>query len=105
LGLPAEVRFSPQGFRWRLGDGSTSAARVLSHSYSNAGIKKVNLTVRFAIAFRFAGSKYWHKLSKPIWLAADPLTLRVQSEQNVRGKPRYVFYDCLQRPTALGCLG
>lgn len=105
LGIPAEVRFTPAGYSWRLSDGARAKVHKLAHAFQEPGSKVVNLRVKFSIAFRFAGSKYWRKLSQPIWVAAAPLTLNVGSATSSRGKPRFVFYDCLQVEDALGCHG
>jgi hypothetical protein len=103
LGIPAEVRFTPASYSWRLSDGAKGKSHRLAHTFQESGNKEVNLRVKFSIAFRFAGSKYWRKLSQPIWVAALPLTLKVGSSTSSRLKPRYVFYDCSQVADALGC--
>jgi len=105
LGIPAEVRFTPSSYSWRLSDGTKADRHRLAHTFQVPGSKKVNLRVKFAIAFRFAGSKYWRKLSQAIWVAAAPLTLNVGSAISSKRKPRFVYYDCLQVSDALGCDG
>ena len=105
LGIPAEVRFTPVSFRWKFGDGKTSTKKSTRESYSQQGQKLVELDVKFSVAFRFAGSKYWRKLSKSIWLDAQPVMVQVGLTADKHAPPRFVYYDCLQQPTAQGCFG
>ena len=105
LGIPAEVRFTPVSYSWRLADDGRASTRSLSHAFEQRGSKLIRLAVKFAIDFRFAGSKFWRKLTKPIWVDALPQRIIVGQPNVGNKKPRYVFYDCRQQPTALGCLG
>jgi len=105
LGLPAEIRFTPVGYFWDVGDGAKSPARATAHAYQSEGSKIVRLRVKFAIAFRFAGSSFWRKLAKPIWVAANPSGIQVSTQPAQKRVPRFVFYDCRQQPRALGCFG
>jgi hypothetical protein len=105
LGIPAEVRFTPVSFRWKFGDGKTSTKKSTRESYSQQGQKLVELDVKFSVAFRFAGSKYWRKLSKSIWLDAQPVMVQVGATPDRQAPPTFVYYDCLQQPSAQGCFG
>lgn len=105
LGIPTEVRFTPLSYSWALGDGASSRFRGFAHVFRQPGTKTITMRVKFAIDFRFAGSKYWRKLSQPIWTPALPLKIKVSNGAATPAKPRYVFYDCTQVSTALGCDG
>ena len=105
LGIPTEVRFTPLSYGWMLGDGTSSKSRHLSHVYRQSGIKTVTMSVKFAIDFRFAGSKYWRKLSQPIWSPALPVKIKIGDTATKTARPRYVFFDCTQVATSVGCRG
>ncbi len=105
LGIPAEVRFKPAGFDWRFSDGARATSKSLAHAFARSGSQLVRLRVKFAIDFRFAGSNFWRKLSKPIWVSSLPFVIHVGQSPTTSAVPRYVFYDCIQQPAAIGCLG
>lgn len=89
LGAPADVRFTPVGFTWDYGDGSsgtstsggaTWAAQELpefsetstSHVYENTGTLSIGLSVSYAAEYRFAGGD-WRSVEGLVGVAADPM--------------------------------
>ncbi|WP_297374122.1 hypothetical protein [Cryobacterium sp.] len=89
LGAPADVRFTPVGYTWDYGDGSsgtstsggaTWAAQELpefsetstSHVYENTGTFSIGLSVSYAAEYRFAGGD-WRSVEGLVGVAADPM--------------------------------
>ena len=75
LGYPAEVRFSPVGYRWDYGDGQSArssdggsswaaqglpefSATATSHVYESRGAMLVTLSVEYSAEYRFAGGPW-----------------------------------------------
>ena len=103
LGIPTQIRFTPVAYFWRLSDGKTSRAKNLRHRVATSGSLVANLKVSFAVHFRFASGGAWHPFDKAVHLTAIPIKLNVGSAQTQSLKPRYVLFNCLQRPEGPGC--
>lgn len=114
LGFPANVRFTPVGYRWDYGDGtsrysatggSTWAAQNLpefsetntSHSYRETGNYAIRLTVEYAAGYRFAGQA-WQDIGGTLAVPAAPLAV-------VAAQARTVLVDreCTRNPGGPGC--
>jgi hypothetical protein len=114
LGFPAEVRFTPAGYRWDYGDGSARnstsggagwaqlglpefSETTTSHSFSDRATRVITLTVNYSAAYRFAG-RGWRAVSGTLAVPADPLTAVVGDAQTV-----LVGRDCVRNPSGPGC--
>lgn len=114
LGSPADVRFTPVGYRWRYGD--SSAARLAtpgatwqalglrefdatptSHMYRAAGRYVIELDVEFTAEYRFAGGA-WQGLSGVLVVPANDLVAVAGSAVTV-----LVDRDCTTAPYGPGC--
>lgn len=114
LGSPADVRFTPVGYRWRYGD--SSAARLTtpgatwqalglrefdatptSHTYRAAGTYVIELDVEFAAEYRFAGGA-WQGLTGVLVVPANDLVAVAGSAVTV-----LVDRDCATAPHGPGC--
>lgn len=114
LGFPAEVRFTPVGFRRDYGDGSagssatggaTWAAQGLpefsetatSHVYRETGSYTITLTVEYAAEYRFAGPT-WRGIRGTLAVPANPLT-------TVAGEAKTVLVarECTRNSGGPGC--
>ena len=114
LGFPADVRFTPVGYRWDYGDGghdssSTGGATwaalnlpefsetATSHSYHETGSYIIRLRVSFAAEYRFGGQT-WRNVRGTLAVPASPLTV-------VAGEARTVLVDreCTRNPSGPGC--
>lgn len=113
-GAPAWVRFTPVGYRWWYGDGSTRysttkgntwAALGLSefdrtpnsHVYEAAGIYYIDLSIVFRAEYRYAGESFY-----PI---AGTLTIPANRLVAVAGSATTVLVedDCTRNPSGPGC--
>ncbi|MCU1409240.1 MAG: hypothetical protein JWM23_1320 [Microbacteriaceae bacterium] len=114
LGFPAEVRFTPVGYRWDYGDGSarnsTSGGETwatlglpefsetaTSHSFRDRATRVITLTVSYGAEYRFA-SQGWRSISGTLAVPADPLTAVVGDAHTV-----LIDRDCLRGPHGPGC--
>jgi hypothetical protein len=114
LGFPAEVRFTPAGYRWDYGDGtarySTSRGAAwaalglpefsetpTSHSFIDRATRVITLTVNYSAEYRFAGQG-WRAVNGTLAVPADPLTAVVGDAQTV-----LVDRDCIRNPHGPGC--
>ncbi|MFN4002252.1 hypothetical protein [Microcella sp.] len=114
LGAPADVRFTPVGYRWRYGDGSavrrtttgaTWAALGLrefdatptSHVYDAPGTYVIELDVEFTAEYRFAGGA-WRSLAGVIVLPANDLIATAGDAVTV-----LVDRDCTEGAVGPGC--
>jgi len=114
LGSPADVRFTPVGYRWRYGD--SSAARLAtpgatwqalglrefdatptSHVYRAPGTYVIELDVEFTAEYRFAGGAWW-ALSGVLVVPANDLVAVAGSAVTV-----LVDRDCATAPHGPGC--
>lgn len=93
LGEPAEVRFTPVGYSWDYGDGTSRtigaagatweelglaqfAPTVTSHVYSDRGTVSIQLTVTYVAEYRFLGPG-WAPVLGELMVSTGPLPLRV----------------------------
>lgn len=114
LGAPAEVRFTPVGYRWRYGDGTSARLTTpgatwqqlglrefdvtpTSHVYTAAGTYVIELDVEFAAEYRFAGGS-WRALSGVIVRPANDLVVTAGGAVTV-----LVDRDCTAAPRGPGC--
>ena len=114
LGQPADVRFTPIGYRWSHGDGGVlehgapgSTWEALgqreftetptSHVYEAAGEYAVDLSVVLRAEYRFAGSP-WRSIAGTLTLAGPPQRVLVGEFDTVLTQG-----DCNANPSAPGC--
>lgn len=114
LGQPADVRFTPIGYRWRHSDGATVESRSRgaswaqlgqkeftatgsSHAYAASGEYTVTLEVALAAEYRFAGSA-WIPIAGTLSVASDPRTVLVGEIDTVLTRG-----DCVAAPGDPGC--
>lgn len=99
LGRAAEVRFTPQGYVWNFGDGSTRVTSTggsswqslgvaeftptaTSHSYSRVGSYTVHVTTRYSAEYRYAGGA-WSGVSGEVLGPGTHIILRVFAADTV----------------------
>lgn len=114
LGSAAAVRFTPVGFQWDYGDGSTAdlatsgstwaklgvgefGATPTSHVFASSGNYTVTLSVEFAAEYRVEGMP-WTPITGTIRLQAAPLQVTVGTANTV-----LVNQDCALNPQGPGC--
>lgn len=113
-GAPAWVRFTPVGYRWWYGDGSTrysttrgstwSALRVgefdrtpTSHVYAAPGRYSIDLSIVFRAEYRYAGESF-HPIAGTLAVPANRLVAVAGSTATV-----LVEDDCTRNPGGPGC--
>lgn len=114
LGQPADVRFTPIGYRWSHSDGAvvdsatpgaTWAAlgqgefteTVTSHVYATAGEYTVDVAATLRAEYRFAGSP-WRAIAGTLAVAGAPQRVLVGEFDTVLTQG-----DCNAHPDAPGC--
>lgn len=114
LGQPADVRFTPVGYRWRHSDGgvvesgapgatwATLGQREFtttgtSHVYADSGEYSVALEVVLRAEYRFAGSG-WRAIAGTLAVAGDPQPVLVGDFDTV-----LTDGDCNANPSGPGC--
>lgn len=114
LGSPADVRFTPQAYRWRYGDGESARhgttgaswqalglrefdATPTSHVYRASGTYVIELDVEYTAEYRFAGGS-WRAMSGIIVLPANDLIATAGEAVTV-----LVDRDCGRAPAGPGC--
>ncbi len=114
LGAPADVRFTPQAYRWRYGDGSAARlgttgaswqalglrefdATPTSHIFRASGTYVIELDVEYTAEYRFAGGS-WTPMSGVIVLPANDLIATAGEAVTV-----LVDRDCARAPAGPGC--
>jgi hypothetical protein len=114
LGQPADVRFTPVGYRWSHSDGAvvesgtpgaTWAAlgqrefspTVTSHVYAGPGEYTVALAVVVRAEYRFAGSP-WRSIAGTLSVAGTPQRVLVGEFDTVLTRG-----DCTASPSGPGC--
>jgi hypothetical protein len=114
LGLPAEVRFTPQAFSWDYGDGSTRRSAdggttwlrlgvpeftptATSHVYETRGTFTVRIGVVYGAEYRFGGQA-WQHITGSLNVAAPSFDVVVGDAKTV-----LVGGDCTTDPTGPGC--
>ncbi|TFD61016.1 hypothetical protein E3T39_07910 [Cryobacterium suzukii] len=114
LGAPAQVMFTPIGYRWNYGDGSSAtstdsgaswAALGLaefsetgsSHVYTEKGSYSVVLTVDYRADYSF-GDQGWRPVEGIVSVPSTPFSVVAANESTV-----LVAEDCLANPRGPGC--
>ena len=114
LGQQADVRFTPVGYDWDYGDGTTAsstsaggswqalrleefATTPLSHTYTEPGTYRIESRVSFSAEYRFAAGE-WQAIEGVVDSASNILQAIAGSASTV-----LVSSDCLQKPSAVGC--
>lgn len=112
LGQSAEVRFTPVGWAWNYGDGTSRTAAspgqrwsadaefeptATTHVFEQRGTYTVTLTVRYRAEWRVAGGS-WVPISGILSLPAPPQQVLVTGARTV-----LVDEDCRANPTGPGC--
>lgn len=99
LGRPAEVRFTPRGYTWSFGDGSTRTTTTggtswqslgvaeftptaTSHSYSRVGTYAAQVTTRYSAEYRYAGGA-WVGVSGEINGPGSHISIKVLAADTV----------------------
>lgn len=114
LGRAAEVRFSPVGFHWEYGDGTSATLAsagapwaelgvgeftetATSHAFHTSGNYTVVLTVEFSAEYRLDGLP-WTAIAGTIEIPAEPLSLTADTANTV-----LVGRECTVNPRGPGC--
>ncbi|WP_448811146.1 PKD domain-containing protein [Agromyces bauzanensis] len=114
LGQPADVRFTPVGYRWVHGDGAEVEASTpgaiwaalgqrefsetaTSHAYEASGVYTVELAVVLRAEYRFAGSP-WRSIAGTLTVAGEPQRVLVGEVDTVLTQD-----DCNADPAGPGC--
>ncbi|MFU8947176.1 hypothetical protein ACLRGF_10650 [Mycetocola zhadangensis] len=112
--VPIEVRFTPSGYNWSWGDGSSSRTTVpgatwaelglpefsttpTSHVFAETGIYSVTVTVAFTVEYRAVGGSW---ISIAGTLSAPAVTIAA-----LAGDAKTVLVDkeCTRNPSGPGC--
>ncbi|TFD04207.1 MULTISPECIES: PKD domain-containing protein [unclassified Cryobacterium] len=114
LGQPAQVMFTPIGYRWNYGDGSTASTPTggaswadlavaefsttpTSHKYTKKGTYAVTLTVEYRADYSF-GDQGWRPVEGIVTVPSAPFTVVAAKESTV-----LVAEDCNTNPHGPGC--
>ena len=114
LGQPADVRFTPVGYRWSHGDGGALetgspgatwaqlgqrefSPTATSHVYAVSGEVQVQLSVVLRAEYRFAGSP-WRPIAGTLAVAGAPQRVLVGEFDTVLTQG-----DCIADPSGPGC--
>lgn len=114
LGQPADVRFTPVGYRWRHSDGGVVesgapgatwaalgqrefTATGTSHVYADSGEYTVSVEVVLRAEYRFAGSG-WRSIAGTLAVTGDPQRVLVGDFDTV-----LTDGDCNANPSGPGC--
>ncbi len=114
LGQPADVRFTPVGYRWAHSDGGSVesstpgatwealgqrefTATATSHAYAAAGEYTVALDVILRAEYRFAGSA-WRPIAGTLTVPGEPRRVLVGEFDTVLTQG-----DCNANPSGPGC--
>jgi hypothetical protein len=114
LGFPADVRFTPAGFRWDYGDGTDRATSsggstwaslglpefsetATSHTFTAGGGYAISAAAVYTAEYRFAGQQ-WRGVAGTLAVPAEPITA-------LAGKAKTVLVDrdCSRSPSGPGC--
>jgi len=114
LGAPADVRFTPVGFRWDYGDGTSATATSggsswaalnlpefsetsTSHVFEQTGTLTIRLDVSYSAEYSFAGSE-WRPVQGLLEVPASPITAIADRAGTV-----LVAESCSTDPGGPGC--
>jgi hypothetical protein len=114
LGQPADVRFTPVGYRWVHSDGAAVESGTpgatwatleqreftptsTSHVYASAGEYTVELSVVLRAEYRFGGSA-WRSIAGTLTVAGEPQRVLVGEVDTVLTQG-----DCNANPSGPGC--
>jgi hypothetical protein len=114
LGFPADVRFTPAGFRWEYGDGSTGVSRsggstwaaqgvpefsetATSHTFTQRGRFTITAAVVYTAEYRFAGQS-WRSIAGTLTVPEAPFTALAGDARTV-----LVDRDCSRDRRGPGC--
>jgi hypothetical protein len=104
LWYPAQVKFVPTASSWSFGDGTDASGNKVTHAFSNVGVFKVQLKVTFSVTYRIIGRSSWVKLPGGVTALSSPVTVTVGSKVPLPNSAvSLVHWNCIQKPTALGC--
>lgn len=114
LGFPAAVRFTPVGYVWDYGDGTTGntvtggaswealgvpelSKTATSHVYAGRGEYTVTASVVLSAEYRFAG-RPWRPIAGTLEITGSPSPVSVKTARTV-----LVRGSCLKFPNDPGC--
>jgi hypothetical protein len=114
LGRPADVRFTPVGYAWDYGDGTTGASdsggatwqrlkaaefsdTATSHTYETTGEYTITPSVIYAAEYRYAGSA-WLPVQGTITIPGTPTTATAWIVRSA-----LVADNCIEDPAGVGC--
>ncbi|TFD68841.1 hypothetical protein [Cryobacterium ruanii] len=114
LGQPAQVMFTPIGYHWNYGDGTTTTTTAggaswdnlslaeftttpTSHTYVEKGTFTVVLTVDYHADYSF-GDQGWRPVEGTVTVPSTPITVVTARESTV-----LVAEDCNANPRGPGC--
>ena len=114
LGEPAQVMFTPIGYRWDYGDGTTAvsadggaswadlgltefSSTPTSHKYAARGSYSVTLTVDYRADYSF-GDQGWRPVDGIVTVPSAPFAVVAATESTV-----LVAEDCNANPRGPGC--
>ncbi|MGV8859093.1 PKD domain-containing protein [Rhodoglobus sp.] len=114
FGGTAQVRFTPVGYNWNYGDGTTTSLNSAgatwakykiaefdptptSHIYNQPGNYTITLAVTYTAEYRVAGTN-WQNVIGTLTINAPPLTATAGHATTV-----LVDQDCNTNPTGIGC--
>ena len=114
FGGTAQVRFTPIGYAWDYGDGSTASLGIpgktwakykiaefdptpTSHVFEEPGDYTITLAVTYSAEYRVAGSS-WQNVIGTLTIVAPPLTATAGHATTV-----LVDEDCNTNPAGIGC--
>jgi hypothetical protein len=110
LSLPAQIRFRPIKYRWRISQGGLKAvSSVLAKTTFVPTIKGdglASLAVTYSIEYSFTGLTSWSSVQPNILLNASPNRFSVVSEEvpkRAKEPPRLVNRPCSSGSTAWRC--
>ena len=110
LSLPAQIRFRPIKYRWRISQGGlgavSSGLAKTTFTPSIKGDGLASLAVTYSIEYSFTGLTSWNVVQPNILLNANPARFLVVSEdvpKIAKEPPRLVNKPCVVGSTAWRC--
>lgn len=114
LGVPADVRYTPTGFRWDYGDGTSRgpisggvswaalnlpefSETATSHVFNEPGTLTIGLRVLYSAEYRFGGAD-WRPVQGLLLVQANPITAIAERAGTV-----LVAHSCADNPRGPGC--